>query len=421
MRGMMVAIVLALWAVPAQAQGFDVETATRAWLSVLDGPARARSDAYFEGGYWLILWNAVASVAGYLLILSAGWSAQFRALAERIARRRWLVPGVYAALLTAASALIFLPLSAYTDFFREAQYGLTNQSFGAWLGDWGKETLLGIILNPLLAIAIYAVIRRAPRTWWLWGTGVLTGFVAIGALIAPVFIMPLFNTYTEMPAGALRDRIVAMARANHIPAEHIYVADASRQSKRISANVSGLGPTIRITLNDNLLRRTAPDEVQAVMGHEMGHYVLGHIWRAILLFALVIGMLLFALSRIAPRLIARHPRWGVRGLADPASAPVLLMLTGAATIILVPVESSITRLQESEADAFGLDAARQPDGFAKVALRLSEYRKLEPGPVEEAIFFDHPSGETRIRMSMQWKKDHVPNATMAEAKLVPPN
>jgi STE24 endopeptidase len=404
----------------AQAQGFDVDVATQAYLDLLQGPARAKSDAYFEGGYWLILWNALVAVAIWLLILGLGWSARFRDLGQRVTKRRWLVPGVYAAILTLAAGLIQLPWDGYTGFVREAQYGLTNQTFAAWLGDWAKGMALGVVFNPILAIAIYAVIRRAPRTWWVWGTGVMTAFIAIGALIGPVFIAPLFNTYSEMPTGPLRDRIVAVARANHIPAEHIYVADASRQSKRISANVSGLGPTIRITLNDNLLKRTAPDEVLAVMGHEMGHYVLGHVWRLIGFFVLIIGALMFAISRIAPRLIARNPRWGVQGVADPASAPVLLLLASVAGAILTPVQNTIIREGESEADAFGLDAARQPDGFAKTALRLSEYRKLEPGAAEEFVFFDHPSGRTRIRMAMQWKKDHVPGATMAKPELVPP-
>lgn len=314
----------------AHAQGFDVEAATRAYLDVLQGPARAKSDAYFEGGYWLILWNALAAVATYLLILAAGWSARFRDVGERVTRRRWLVPAVYAVLLTSVAGLILLPWTIYTEFVREGQYGLMNQTFAAWLGDWAMQLVIGIIVNALLAMAVYAVIRRLPRGWWLAATGVVAAFLALGVLIAPVFIMPLFNTYTEMPAGPLRDRIVSVARANHIPSEHIYVSDASRQTKRISANVSGLGPTIRITLNDNLLKRTGRDEVLAVMGHEMGHYVLGHIFRLLLVFSIGIGLVLLAISRIAPRLIARYPGWGVRDVADPASAAVLLLLASVA-------------------------------------------------------------------------------------------
>ena len=397
--------------------GFDVDAATRAYLDLLQGPARAKSDAYFEGGYWLILWNAVVAVLVYGALLASGFSARMRDLAERRVRRTWLVPGLYGVLFTLVSFLLFLPWTIYTGFVREAQYDLMSQTFGAWLIDQLKMLGVSLVVNALLFTAIYAVIRRFRRAWWAVGTAVMISFLTIGLLLGPVFIEPLFNRYTEMPAGPLRDRIVAMAEAHHIPADHIYVADASRQTKRISANVAGLGPTIRIALNDNLLNRTSPDEVAAVMGHEMGHYVLGHIWRLLLWFALAVLVIFFALSRLAPRLIARHPRWGVRDVADPAGAPLLLAITSVLVALATPYISTVTRLSESEADRFGLDAARAPDGFATAAIRLSEYRKLEPGPIEEFLFFDHPSGATRVRMSMQWKKDNLPGATMVTPTL----
>lgn len=397
--------------------GFDVDAATRAYLDLLQGPARAKSDTYFEGGYWLILWNAAVAVLVYGALLASGFSARMRDLAERRVRRTWLVPGLYGVLFTLVSFLLFLPWTIYTGFVREAQYDLMSQTFGAWLIDQLKMLGVSLVVNALLFTAIYAVIRRFRRGWWAVGTAVMISFLTIGLLLGPVFIEPLFNRYTEMPAGPLRDRIVAMAEAHHIPADHIYVADASRQTKRISANVAGLGPTIRIALNDNLLNRTSPDEVAAVMGHEMGHYVLGHIWRLLLWFALAVLVIFFALSRLAPRLIARHPRWGVRDVADPAGAPLLLAITSVLVALATPYISTVTRLSESEADRFGLDAARAPDGFATAAIRLSEYRKLEPGPVEEFLFFDHPSGATRVRMSMQWKKDNLPGATMVTPTL----
>ena len=392
--------------------GFDVEAATRAYLDLLQGPARARSDAYFEGGYWLILWNAVVAVLGYGLLLVTGWSARLSGWAARVTRRRWLQPGLYALPFTLLTALIFLPWTIYEDYVREAQYGLMSQSYAAWGADQLKALAIGLVANSLFFVLIFAVIRRFRRAWWAIGAGVTVAVLFLAIAITPVFVAPLFNTYTEMPAGPLRDRIVAVARANDIPAEHIYVSDASRQSKRISANVSGLGPTIRITLNDNLLNRAGPDEVLAVMGHEMGHYVLGHITRSVLVLGAIVLLLFFLASRIVPRLIARYPQWGVRDVADPASAPLFLALVSVAMVPLAPVVNTLIRINESEADAFGLDAAREPDGFAKVAMRLSEYRKIEPGPVEEFLFFDHPSGATRVRMSMQWKKDHVPGAHM---------
>jgi STE24 endopeptidase len=395
---------------------FDVETATRAYLDLLQGPARAKSDAYFEGGYWLTLWSALISVAVYLLLLRTGLSVRFRDWAERVVKWRWLVPALYALPFIIATTLILLPWTIYTDFIREQHYGLMSQSFGGWLTDQAKSLGIGLVVNAILLTALFAVIRGFRRTWWLWGAGVMTALFTFGALVGPL-IAPMFNTYTELPAGPIRDRIVAMAAASHIPAEHIYLFDASKQSKRISANVSGLGPTIRISLNDNLLNRTGPDEVAAVMGHEMGHYVLGHVRRAILLFALIFIIVFGIIYRVAPAMIARNPRWGVRDITDPAATPVLALMAAIASLVLTPIQNTIVRTAESQADVFGLSAAHEPDGFAKVAMRLSEYRKIEPGPIEEALFFDHPSGATRVRMSMQWKKDHVPGATMVKPDL----
>lgn len=391
---------------------FDVEAATRAYLDLLQGPARARSDAYFEGGCWLILWDAAVAVIVYGIMLATGLSARLRDWAERVTRRRWLQPALYSVPFTIVSTLLLLPWTIYEGFVREDQYGLMNQSFSAWLTDQAKAMGVSVVVSALLFMAIFAVIRRFPRGWWAWGAGVVTLFFAIEGVIAPVFLAPLFNSYSELPRGPLRDRIVAVAQANGIPAEHIYVSDASRQTRRISANVSGFGPTVRITLNDNLLHRAGPDEVVAILGHEMGHYVMHYLLWLIGEFAVIFTLALFAVARIAPLLIARFPRWRVRSVADPAVAPVLFGLAAVATMILTPVQNNFVRSNETAADIFGLDAARQPDGFAMAAIQLAQYRKLEPGPIEEFLFYDHPSGYHRIRRAMQWKHDHVPDARM---------
>lgn len=393
--------------------GFDIEAATRAYLDTLTGPAREKSDAYFEGGYWLILWGTLVAIFADWLLLRLRLSAAFRALGERFSRRRGIVIWLTALLYTLAGWAITLPWTIYTGFWRERQYGLMNQSFGGWAG----ETLVGLGISlaiaPLAIVAIYALIRRAPRHWWLFATGVAGLFLLVGAVLGPVFIAPLFNTYTELPAGPLRDSIVAVAAREGIPADHIYVFDQSKQHSRISANVSGLGPTIRISLNDNLLERTSEPEILAVMGHEMGHYKLGHVWRIFGVALALVALGLFVTSRVAPRLIARHgERWGVRDVADPASLPVLAICLAVFFFLATPLFNTLIRTNESAADSFGLDAAREPDGFAKVAMRLSQYRKIEPGPIEEAVFFDHPSGATRVRMAMDWKARNVPQPTI---------
>ena len=389
---------------------FDVETATRAYLDTLQGPARAKSDAYFEGGYWLILWGTLVGVAVDWIFLRFRIAHRLRAVAESRSKRPWLVVWITALGYFALGSILTLPWTIYTEFFRERQYGLMNSSFPAWLGEGTIDFAITLAIAPLMVMAVYALIRRAPRTWWIWSTGVIGAFLLVGMVIAPVFIAPLFNTYTEMEQGPLRTKIEAIAGKYDIPAEHIYVFDASKQTKRISANVSGLGPTIRISLNDNLLERTSEPEILAVLGHEMGHYKLNHVWFDALGLLAVFGFGLFVASRVVPWLIARHgAAWGVRDIADPASLPVLFIVFSIYMMFATPLTNSIIRTAESQADAFGLDAAREPDGFAKTAMRLSEYRKIEPGALEEALFFDHPSGRTRVRMAMEWKAANVPN------------
>lgn len=401
--------------------GFDVEAATQAYLNMVQGAARARSDAYFEGGYWLLLWGTLATIAVNWVLLRFGWSAKWSAWAARRTRRPWLRTMLYTIPYVVVASLLLLPWTAYTSYFREHQYGMSNLTLGAWSGEQLTELLLTTLVGALGMAAVYAVIRRAPRSWWLWGTGVTVAFFTFGALLAPVFFAPLFNTYKPMADSPLRTEILAMAKANNVPADNVYVFDASKQTDRISANVSGLGPTIRVSLNDNLLGRTAPAEVKAVMGHELGHYVLNHVWKLIGGFALVY-LAIFLFAWIAgPMLLARYGRrWGVREMSDPATMPLLVILFSVGLLLATPIINSIIRIHEVEADAFGLDAAREPDGFAHVAMRLSEYRKLEPGQLEEIIFFDHPSGYNRARMSMEWKARHLDELPPEQRGIVRP-
>ena len=397
-----------LAAASAVATGFDVEAATRAYTDTLQGAARAKSDAYFEGGYWLLLWGALVSVLSSWVVLRFGWSASWSRWAGRVTRRRWLQPALYALPFVFITGLIVLPWTIYTGFIREAHYDLMNQSFGAWAAEQGIGLVISIVTMAIVLTIVLALIRRAPRSWWLWGSGAMLALMTVALVISPVFIAPLFNTYTPMAEGPLRDQILGMAKGNAVPADNVYVFDQSKQHKRISANVSGLGPTIRISLNDNLLNRSTPAEVKAVMGHELGHYLLGHIGRILAVFGAIIVTGMFLLWWLTPRILARHgERWGVREVADLAVVPLFTAILSIYFLLLTPITNSLIRINESEADAFGLEAAREPDGFASTAMKLSEYRKIEPSALEEAIFFDHPSGRTRVRMAMEWKARHL--------------
>ncbi len=387
---------------------FDPVAATEAYLAKVSPEQRARSDAYFEGGYWLRLWGFLYGVAVAVLLLATRLSARMRDLAARVTRVASFQTAVYWLQYLVVTTVLSFPLTVYEDFFREHEYGLATQTFGPWLGDQAKGLLVGAILGGLAMMALYAVFRHAPRTWWLWGAGVSIAVLVIAIAIAPVFIEPLFNKYTPLQDESIRGPILRMARANGVPATDVFVVDESKQSTRISANVGGFLGTERIALNDNLLKRCSREEIESVMGHEMGHYVLHHIYKDILQFGIliVIGFAFLRWSFI--RVSARWgSRWGIAGVADVAALPLLVLLFSTFAFVMTPVTNTVTRTQEAEADLFGLNAARQPDGEAEVDLKLGEYRKLKPGPVEEFLFFDHPSGYSRILMAMRWKAENL--------------
>lgn len=392
-----------------QAPAFDVEAATDAWLAKQTPDQKARSDAYFEGGYWLILWGFLYGAAVNVGLLATGASAHMRDLASRMTRFDGLRTWLYWIFYLVAESLLLFPLTIYAGFFRERKYGLATQTLAPWLGDQAKGLLVGLILGGLAIMGLYAVFRNAPRTWWIWGAVVVELIAIVAIVIGPVFIEPLFNDYAKLDDGPVRDSVLRLARANGIPAADVFVFDASKQTTRVSANVTGFLGTERIALNDNLLNRCTLPEIEAVMAHEMGHYVLNHIYRALLEIAFLIvagfAFVRFTFSRVVDRW---GGKWGVSGIADPAGLPLLSLLLSIFFFVATPVTNSMTRTAEIEADYYGMNASRQPDGMAEVSLKLGEYRKMSPGPVEEMLFFDHPSGRTRIHNAMKWKAENLP-------------
>jgi len=388
---------------------FDPASATRTWLETVPADKHAKSDAYFEGGYWLILWNFLLGATICLLLLASGLSARLRAFAEKTTRFKSLQVALYTIPYVLIVSVLSFPLGVYSDYIREHQYGLATQTFGPWFG----EQLIGlgvlIVAATLGLIVLYAFFRRAPRTWWLWGTALGVLFQALAMLVAPVFVAPLFNTYKPLADPKISQSILAMAAANEIPVRQVFEVDASRQSNRVSANVSGLFGTARISLNDNLLKQCTLPEIRMVMAHEMGHYVLNHGLKLLLYFGLF-TFAAFGFSRVLfERIVSRWgKKWGVRGITDTAGFPLLALLFTTFFFFITPFVNTAVRVTEREADAFGINTAREADGFARVALKLGEYRKLDPSPLEEFFFFDHPSGRSRIRMAMDWKAANLP-------------
>src|SRR6266516_1647749 len=399
--------------VAADTKSLDPAATTNAWLASVPREQREKSDAYFEGGYWLLLLNFLLVAAISIFLLESRISARLRDFAERIChgcRGSCQLPLqviLYAIPYFLIVATLSFPLNLYEHFFREHQYGFATQTFLPWFCEQLIGFSLTIVGGTILLIALYAVFRRAHRTWWIWGTAVAAIFLSVVVFIAPVFIEPLFNTYKPLTNPELREPILAMARANQIPAKQVLEFDASRQTTRVSANVSGFLGTTRIALNDNLLKKCTLPEIRMVMAHEMGHYVLNHGAKLLTYFGIFI-LVGFALTRALFDAAVRRwgDKWGVRGIADPAGLPLLVLIFSTLVFIATPLLNTVVRVTEREADAFGINASREPDGMAKVALKLGAYRKLDPTPLEEFIFFDHPSGRARIRMAMDWKAAH---------------
>jgi STE24 endopeptidase len=386
---------------------FDPVAETEALLSTLPAEARAKSDAYFEGGYLIQVWNFALTLAIFWALLHFRVTVKLRDLAERCFKRRYLQGVFFIALFAVVFAILNLPSDYYVGFIREHRFGLSNLTTGGWLGEQVKALLVAMIVFGLVGSLLYQGIRRAPQRWWVLASLATPFFLLFLMVLAPVFVAPLFNTYTPLTDAKLRDPILSMARANGVPVDNVYQFDASKQSKRVSANVSGAFNTIRVSLNDNLLNRCTPAEVQAVMAHELGHYVLNHTYKMAIAFSLVIAAG-FWFAHWFYGAVSRRcgAAWGLRGIDDLAGLPLLLAGFSVFMFLSTPVGNSIIRINEVEADIFGLNAARQPDGFATTALKLAEYRKLAPGKWEEIIFFDHPSGYQRILMSMRWKAEN---------------
>jgi|ERR1700733_4591617 len=393
---------------------FDVNAAVNAYLAKMPPAQRARSDTYFEGGYWLILWDFVSTVFVMWLLLNFRGSARMRNLSERITRFRPLQTALYWIQFIIVTSVLTFPMTVYEGYFREHKYALLNQSFGPWMRDQVVGLAVGVVLGAILIVPLFWLVRRLGRNWWVWGATLMIAFLAFVSLIAPVYISPLFNQYKKLEDPRIKDPILSMARANGIPATDVYEFDASRQSNRVSANVSGFAGTQRISLNDNLLKRCTLPEIETTMGHEMGHYVLNHEYKGLVMFGVVVVIGFAFLNWGVHFALARWgEQWDVRGITDVAVLPVALIVLSTYFFLMTPVTNTITRTMEYEADMYGLNAARQPDGEANVDLMLGEYRKLDPSPIEEFIFFDHPSGRTRITAAMRWKAEH-PEAASSE-------
>jgi len=372
---------------------------TARYIDSLGSEALAKAQAYTTGNHWLLLAGLAVSVLVAWLIVR---SKLLDRLTTKLSGRSWaLMTFAVSAVCFALADLIALPWTLYTDWQRQHAYDLSKQPLGDFLGQWALSEAISVVLAGLFMLGVYALIRKTGARWWLWGGGLAAASMALIILAAPSVIEPMFNEYKPVPPGDVRSALEKIADDVDIPHDRIFMYDGSRQSERFTANVSGIGPTARIAISDVALKEASLAEVRAVTGHEAGHYKLGHIWRYVVIFPLLAMVMFFLLNRLfvpTARLLGSDAQLGeARGL------PVFMVVISVIGLLAQPVTNSLTRIGESEADAYSLATVGEPDALASALVKTAEYRYPRPAKLEEVLFYTHPSVEKRVRAAMEWK------------------
>jgi len=380
----------------------DVNEATARYIDSLGPAALQKAHDYTVGREWMLLWGLLVSALITWLIVR--WAILDRLEAKIAERRRNLRTFVVSLVFFFVSALLSLPWTLYEAWWREKAYGRTSQPIGDFLFQGTIALVVSALLSAVFAIGVYWLMRRTSRRWWIWSGGLTAIALAFLMLLAPVLIEPLFNKYEPVPPGPVRNAVVEMAGRAGIPPDKIYMFNGSRQSNNFTANAGGVGSTARVAISDVALKNASLDEVRAVTGHEIGHYVLKHSWWGVLVFSVLAVILLW----LADKLYPRFARWfGTdAALSDPRGIPVLVLLVSFLGLLASPLFNTFSRTIETEADGYSLRTENRPDALSSALVKTAEYRYPRPNALEEVVFYDHPSVERRVQKAMEWKSAH---------------
>ena len=381
---------------------FDPQAAAAALIDGLGAQTLAKAAAYTAGKHWLLFWNlVVGGLVAWAIVRSGLLDRVDARIARRGANARAFVAGIVYFL---ASSLVTLPWAVHTDWWRERDYGRTSQPLGDFLGQAALATAITSVIGALFFVGVYALIRRTGARWWLWSGGLTVATASVLMLAAPIFIEPLFNDFKPVPPGEVRTALEAMAKGAGVPSDRLFVYDGSRQSNNFTANVAGLGGTARIAISDVAFKGASLDEVKAVTGHEIGHYAMNHVWRGIAMISALVMVAFLLADRLFP-VFARAFGSGA-ALADPSGLPVVLFMVSLFLFLATPVINAHSRLSETEADRYSLETVNLPDALATSLVKTAEYRDPRPHPLQESIFYTHPSVGRRVLAAMQWKASH---------------
>ncbi|MGY1679395.1 M48 family metallopeptidase [Geodermatophilus sp. SYSU D01176] len=308
------------------------------------------------------------------------------------------------AVVVGVGRLATLPVSAYAEVVRH-RYGLSTRGWGLWLRDVTVSTAIGAALTALALMSFLWLVRRAPRTWWAWGTAVAAGFVVVGSFLSPVVIEPAFNRFEPLPAGELRTRLLDLAEENGTPVQDVLVSDASRRTTGLNAYVSGFGSTRRVVLYDTTLEQLPEDAVVSIVAHELGHVV----HRDVLTGTLVGALGAAGAVALCGWLLSWTPllrRAGVQSPADPAVVPLVLLLLSLGGLLSTPVQNLVSRHVEARADLRALELTGDAGAFTAMQRELSATNLSDPDPPDawQWFFGSHPTAAQRIAFAEDWQR-----------------
>lgn len=381
---------------------FDPGAATARYIDGLGPAALQKAHDYTVGKEWMLLWSLLVAAIVTLLIVRSGILDRLdMKLGEK---RRNLRAFVIAFVYFIVSTILTLPWSIYADWWREKDYGRTSQPFYDWVLQLGIATVVSSLLGALFFLGVYWLMRQTAKRWWIW-SGLLAAFAfAFVILLSPVLIEPLFNHYTPVPPGQVHDAVVEMAGRAGVPPERVFMYNGSRQSNNFTANAGGVGNTARVAISDVAFKNATLDEVRAVTGHEIGHYVLKHTWWGILFDSVAAIILFWIADRTFPWFARRFGSSATLG--EPRGIPLLLFMVSLFGLLTLPIFNTFSRRVEAQADDYSLRTENRPDALSTSLVKTAEYRYPRPNKIEEIFFYDHPSVEARVRYAMEWKAAH---------------
>ncbi|HEX3525753.1 MAG TPA: M48 family metallopeptidase [Thermoanaerobaculia bacterium] len=344
-------------------------------------PASEKAMRYYRSGNVLWVIDTLVGLAIPALLLFTGFSARMRDLARKIGRNWIFTVPVYAVFFTLVGFVLGLPLSYYEDFVREHAYGLSSQTAAKFWSDQITGLVISCIVSALILWILYLLLRVSPRRWWLYMGLTSVPLLVIVFFVQPIWIDPLFNHFGPMKNKALEASILNEADRAGIEGSRVFEVAKSVDTNTVNAYVTGFLNTKRVVLWDTILAKLDTQEILVVVGHEMGHYVLGHVVQGIALGALLTLLGLWIVHRTAQGLIARYPeRFGFTELSDVASVPLMALLFSLVVLVLTPAILAMTRHQEHEADRFGLEITHDNYHCATAFLKLQAENLSNPRP-----------------------------------------